>query len=236
MNLFSVVNKLAAYLILTLKYIDMNKLHSRLIALVLFGLLSPFLTAQESETGKIKELYLNGNPLTFSNFGLQYKKEIKNGNFLRIGLTNLFSQISKQDFGSASTFPTANTHLEGSFEVGIEKRNKINNRLTAFYGINFVAASSFYRQKTENPSLLRDLRHLDILSINPGFGFNSGFILSISDEFAIAAEVVPQLLYNYSTTQRIAGTDKITDTTQGGSFNFNNQSLRVSIIYKWIKN
>lgn len=212
----------------------MKKLHLQVIVTILFGLLSQSLLAQESETTKIKELYLSGNLLTFNNFGLQYKSELKNGNFFRIGVTDIYSEVTKHNYGSPTpTLPSTSTNFAGAFEIGLEKRTQITNKLTAFYGVNFVITTSFQRNKREDPTLPSDLRHLDDFSINPGLGFNSGFIYKINDEFSISAEVIPRLLYNYSSTQRISGLNKVNDTTQGGSFNLDNQSVRVSLIYKW---
>lgn len=147
--------------------------------------------------------------MTFNNFGLQYKSGLKNGYFFRIGVTDIYCEVTKQNYGlSMPTFPSTSTNSSGAFEIGLEKR--------------------------EDPSLPSDLRHLNDFSINPGFGFNSCFIYKIVDEFSVSAEVIPRLLYNYSSTQRISGLNKINDTTQGGSFNLDNQSIRVSLIYRWI--
>lgn len=207
-----------------------------MIIIILFGLLSSGLFAQVSETSKIKELSLNGNLLTFNNFGLQYKSELKNGNFFRIGVTDINSHFSKQNFGSPSALlPSSTTELAGTFEVGLEKRSKISNRLTAFYGVNFVTSTSLQRTKTEDPTLPLDLRHLDVFNVNPGLGFNSGFIYTISGEFSVSAEVIPKLLYNYTRSERRTGTNKVNDTTQGGSFNLDNRSVKISLIYTWSK-
>lgn len=213
----------------------MKKLHFHLFATILFGLLSQCLHAQDSET-KVKELYLSGNLLTFDNFGLQYKSELNNGNFFRIGMTNIYAMTSKSNEAiPVPVIPSTSSHYAGTFDIGLEKRKQITNKLTCFYGLNFVITTSLDRNKREDPTLSRDLRHLNNFSINPGFGFNSGFIYKISDEFSISAELIPQLLYNYSSRERISGTDKVLDTIQGGSFIFDNRSVLVSLIYKWGK-
>ena len=214
----------------------MKKLHSYLFATILIGLLSQYLNAQDSPT-KVKELYLSGNPLTLDHIGLQYKSELINGNFFRIGLTNINSAVSKNNYGQSTTptIPSTATHFSGTFDIGLEKRKQITNKLTGFYGLNFVISTSLDRNMRQDPTLPRDLRHLTNLSINPGFGFNSGFIYKISDAFSISAEVIPQLLFKYSSNQRISGTTKVNDTIQGGSFNIDNQSVLVSLVYKWDK-
>jgi hypothetical protein len=203
---------------------------------ILFGLLSQSILAQESGTDKRKELYLNGNILTFNDFGLQYKSQLKSGNFFRIGVTNLLANLSKQNPYQPNLvyLPSVRTEFSGTFEIGLEKRAQITERLSAFYGINFIAGIGFNRTKTEDPTLSEDLRHLSILSMSTGFGFNSGIIYKISDEFSAAAEISPRLLYSYSAIQRIDESVKVKDTSQGVSFGFNNQSVKISLIYTWV--
>jgi len=211
----------------------MKKMHSLVIVIILFGFLSPSLFSQESENTKIKELYLSGNLLTFNNFGLQYKSELKNGNFFRIGITDIYSEYADQKYGSSVQYPSKSTHFAGRFEIGLEKRTQITEKLTAFYGINFITSTSFQRNKREDPTLPHDSRYLDDFSIEPGFGFNSGFILNITGDFSIAAEIIPQLVFKYASSERISGSEKVKDTNTGGSLNLDNQSVRVSLIYKW---
>lgn len=214
----------------------MKNLHFQVIIAILFALISQSLVAQESETGKIKELYLSGNLFTFNNFGLQYKSELKSGNFFRIGVNEINFEYSKQNVGSPSAiYPSSSSLYAETFEVGLEKRMQITNRMTAFYGINFVTMTSFQRNKREDPTLPADSRHLVYFSLSPGFGFNSGFIFKITEEFSLSAEVIPRLLFKYSSTERIAGSTKVKDSSTGLSLNLDNQSVRVSLIYKWNK-
>ncbi|MCJ7447220.1 MAG: hypothetical protein MUO72_05990 [Bacteroidales bacterium] len=74
---------------------------------------------------------------------------------------------------------------------------------------------------------------MDEFNINPGLGFNSGFILKILNNFSISAEIIPQLLFEYTSVERIDGPYKVRDTNMGGSFNLSNNSVRVSLIYAW---
>jgi hypothetical protein len=214
----------------------MKKRNSVLLLSIIMGLLFSGLYAQESVPGKIRELHLSGNILTFSNFGLQYKSELRNGNFFRIGLNSLNFNINKSNPGSSVAYNSVSTSFSGGFDIGLEKRKQITEKLTAFYGINFTTSVSFDRSKYENPSLPQNLRYLDSFSINPGLGFNSGFILKISDAFLISAEVIPKLILRYSSSQGIDGSDKVKHINTGGSFNFDNQSVLVSLIYRWNKN
>jgi len=215
----------------------MKKLNPHLILLILFGLLSSSLFAQELETGKIKELYLSVSPLSFSNFGLLYKSELKHNNFFRLGFTGFNFDHKKPHYGSPnppSGDYVAVTDISGRFEVGLEKRKQITDKLTAFHGINFITSTSFQRNKLE-PSITQDLDDLDNFSITTGLGFNFGFIVKIAGDFSISAEIIPELVYKYSSTERIAGLIKVKDSNKHGSFNIDNESVRVSFIYQWHK-
>jgi hypothetical protein len=214
----------------------MAKLHLQTVAIILLGLLSSGLSAQETETSRIKELYLSGNILTLNYLGLQYKSELKNGNFFRLGVTDIYSRFAKGKVGlPGNSLPSSFTELEGSVEIGLEKRSGISNRMTAFYGVNLITSTSYQRSKVDDPNVPKDLRHVDLLSISPGLGFNSGFIYNISDEFSVAAEVTPRIVYDYSIQERISGTDKSHNIDHGGYFMLNNTSVKVSIIYAWRK-
>lgn len=214
----------------------MKKFNSLLFFTSVLVLLTQNLFSQESDKPKIKEIYLTGNLLTFNFFGSQYKSELKNGNFLRIGMTDIHSEVRKQNYALPMTgLPYTSTEISGIFEIGLEKRKQITDKLFAFYGVNFVVSSNFHRNKRQDVSLPLESRRLDDYSINPGFGFNSGLIYSISDEFLISAELTPRLLYHYSTSQRVTGLDKVNDTSHAISFDLDNQSIRVSVIYKWNK-
>jgi hypothetical protein len=216
----------------------MKNLHRLFIVICLFGLLTQKSFAQEAGTNRIKELYLSGNILTFNDFGFQYKSQLKNGNYFRIGATDLLVNLSKQNPYQSNLYamPSFRTEFAGDFRIGLEKRAQITDRLSAFYGLDFIAGFGIHRTKTEDPTLPEDLRHVSTNNFNTGFGFNSGFIFKISNEFSAAAEISPRLLYSYSSVQRIEESLKVKDTSQGVSFGFNNQSVKISIIYSWSVN
>jgi hypothetical protein len=215
----------------------MKKLYPQLILSILFCSLSSSPFAQELETGKIKELYLSGSLLNFSNFGLQYKSELKHNNFFRLGFTGFNYDYEKLHNGSPnppSGDYVAVTHISGRFEVGLEKRKQITDKLTAFHGINFITSTRFQRNKLAS-SITQDLGYLDDFSITTGLGFNFGFIFKIAGDFSISAEIIPELVYKYSSTERIVGPIKVKDSNKQGSFNIDNESVRVSFLYQWHK-
>jgi hypothetical protein len=210
----------------------MNKLFTSVLFL---GLISLNLIAQESINERFKEIYLSGNLLTFNNFGLQYKSEMKNGNYLRIGVTDLNFIFTKSHPASSSLYNSLTTGISGAFDIGIEKRKQLTNKLVGFYGISVTASTDFQRSKTENPTLPKNLRYTDDLSISPGLGFNSGFILNIFNDFFIAAELTPKLYYTYSFSQQIQGSEKVKSTINSGILRFNNKSILISLVYRWTK-
>ena len=204
-------------------------------SLFLFGLLSSGLFAQESSYGKTRELYLSGNLLTFNNFGLQYKSETKKGNYFRVGVTSLASHFLKSNPASPTLYNHTSTNLSGGFDIGLEKRKQVTEKLTAFYGINLAVSADFQRSKYDDPTLPKNLRFTDDFSISPGLGFNSGFILNILNDFSISAEIIPKLNFIYTSNQNIQGTEKVKSTNNGGSLQLDNQSVRISFIYHWTK-
>jgi len=214
----------------------MKKLHLQSFLLILLGLLSSNLFAQEPEIGKIKEIYLSGNPFKSDNFGLQYKSETKKDNFFRIGLTNLNFDLKKWDQGSSIAYNSTSTNISGAFDIGLETRKKLTEKFIVFYGINFTTSVVFQRSKIESTTLPLNLRHTDTFNINPGFGFNSGFILNITRDISISAEIIPTLVFNYTSIEGLEGSDKIKTITTGASLNLDNQSALISLVYRWGKN
>jgi hypothetical protein len=205
-----------------------------------YVLLVTFLTGafvtygQQSSSGKIKEVYLSGDLLKFQNLGLQYKTQIKDNTYFRIGLAGLNGDITKSNPGMINSLVRISSNFSGSFDIGMEKRKSISETLTCFYGINLYNWSSFNRIKTEDPTLPRDLRFLDSFSSESGFGFNSGFILRIYKGFSISTELTPRILYKYNTTQNIDQGEKVKYTGSGGSININS-TVQLALIYSWSK-
>jgi hypothetical protein len=214
----------------------MKKLRIYFVVIILAVFFPSSLFAQESGKSRIREIYLNGNLLTFNNFGLQYKSETPKGNFFRIGVTTFNSDVVKYKPGSSVLFGTISTNISGGFEIGLEKRKQLTEKLSAFYGINFTSTANFARSKNDNPAIPADLRYTDSFNINPGLGFNSGFILKITADFLMSAEIIPQILFRYSSSEGVEGSNKVKHVNTGGSLNFDNQSVRVSVIYRWNKN
>jgi hypothetical protein len=215
--------------------LKMKTMEKTCIYVFFIACISSSLFAQDPGETRSREIYLSGNILTFSDFGLQYKSELQNNTWFRIGLASLNPYYHQENPGSSGAYDHSFFNISGSFDLGLEKRRSINEKLIAFYGINLYSSVNFNRNKTEDPALPLGLRYVDTYNFSSGFGFNSGLILNLSDNFAISAEIKPRLLINYSSSQYVTGTYKTTDTSMGGSFSFNSSSVSISFIYRWSK-
>jgi hypothetical protein len=189
---------------------------------------------QQSNAGKIKEIYLSGDLLKFQNLGLQYKTQIKDNTYFRIGLAGLNIGFNKSNPSPANYLVHITSNISGSFDIGLEKRRSITEALTCFYGINLYNAAIFNRNKTEDPTLPRDLRFLDSFNLESGFGFNSGLVLKIFKDFSISVELSPRILYKYNSSQSLDQGEKVRFTRNGGSIDINNV-VQFSLIYSWTK-
>ena len=207
-----------------------------LLTTIISGLSSLCLKGQESSSPLSKEIWLTGYLFNYNGFGLQYKSQKGSETYLRIGFNNLNAGFNKRNIDETmGGYPTLTTNFSFKFEIGLEKRKAITEKLSAFYGINFIAGSVYVRNKTENPTLPSNLRYLDDYEISPGLGFNSGLMLNLKNAFSLAAEITPELSYSYKTHQRIISMTKAKETYNSGYININNELIRISLIYNWSK-
>ena len=117
-----------------------------------------------------------------------------------------------------------------------EKQGKEKITGNCFQGRQTDSGNSGYRRnRSDSPNLPEDLRALDDLYIYPGLGFKSGVILNIKNDFFISAELSPQILYKYYSHERITNSELRKERTTGFDLNLNNESVRISLIYRWTK-
>ena len=212
--------------------------HKNLLALILIlGFTSINISGQDSSRPLSKEIYLTGKILDFTNLGLEYKSEIKENTFFRMGINNLSLNLQRDKNGDPNSIfpPTKRYAVSGRYEFGIEKRKIITDKLQAFYGIDIFTWGSFYRHFQQDPSLPYDLRFHDNLSVTPGFSFKSGLILKISDAFSIAAEIAPEIFYSFGYNEKTVGNIKVKDTSSNGIISISNQNVWIAFVYKWDK-
>ena len=190
---------------------------------------------QQANSGKIKEIYLSGDLLKFQNLGLQYKNQIKDNTYFRVSLADFNYNVNKTDAGLQNSLIHITTNISGSFDIGLEKRKSLTDVFSCFYGLNLYNWTSFNRiNNPQDPTLPRELRHLNNYDIDLGFGFNSGFILKVFKDLFISAELMPRILYKYNLSQSLVQGEKVKYTANGGSLNLNN-TVQFSLIYSWIK-
>lgn len=198
--------------------------------------------AQESDSTKNRELYLTGNVLQLKDFGMEYKSEYKKNTYLRLGISSLYLNVDKTMYEDPSPINSPysiTSEFRGKFELGIEKRKQINNRFEAFISGNFILGGGFSRLKHDYPDQPTNLQFLDTYGISSGFAFNSGFIAKITDNLLIAAEVIPEIIFSYSCNQNLVLVDsdieKVKTENFKGTFNLDNESVRISFVYRWNK-
>lgn len=188
--------------------------------------------AQESNdsTFKIKEISISTSSLSYLNFGFQYKKQVGNSTLLRIGLLNIQAQRSVFDPGDLYSFTQTQTNLGCDFQIGLEKRKLIDDRLILFYGIDLVGSFHFERTGNNNPSFPESLRHRDQIVLGPGFAFNSGFMIKLKNNFYFSSEISPRIIFSYRVDD--TSNPELKNKTYNGSFNFNLSNVKVSFIYR----
>jgi len=199
--------------------------------------------AQKSDSTLNREVYLTGNFLELNDFGMEYKSEYKTNTYLRLGISNLYLDVDKTIYEHPSPINSPysiTSEFRGRFELGIEKRKPINEKFEAFISGNFILGGGFTRLKHDYPDQPSDLQYLDTYGISSGFAFNSGFIARITDNLLIAAEIVPELIFSYSTNQKLelvnSVIEKVKTENVKGTFKLDNEYCRLSIIYRWNKN
>ncbi len=219
---------------------NMNKVFCHLFILIGAFVSTSAVIAQDSDSIRNREIYLTGNVLELKDFGMEFKSEYKKNTYLRLGITNIFLNVFKTNYEDPSPINSPysiSSEFRGRFEVGIEKRKQINNRLEGFISINFILGGGFSRMKYDFPDTPRNLQFLDNYSISSGFDFNSGFIAKISDQFLIAAEIVPGIIFSYYSYQKLQPADPEIEKVKGenftGTFNLDNEFARLSLVYRW---
>ena len=193
------------------------------------------LFAQQNTPLNQKEIYISSSAISTGNFGLQYKSGINESTFFRLALLSINTGFESFTPVVTNQFSSSDFEINGGLEVGLEKRSSITEKMKIFYGIDLICNSGYRRNRSDSPNLPEDLRALDDLYIYPGLGFKSGVILNIKNDFFISAELSPQILYKYYSHERITNSELRKERTTGFDLNLNNESVRISLIYRWTK-
>lgn len=165
--------------------------------------------------------------ITFSNldnFGLTYRAGTSSA-LWRFSAFSLSAGSSDSD-NSQSTVTTKNLGL--SLSIGREYRKQIEEKFQFRYGIDLY--SGFYTYESKNEDLETTNTYDDL-----SFGINGiiGLNYMLSEKVLIGAEILPGI--GYSTRDQVsnqAGTETKTEYNSW-SLGFNNQSARLSLVYRW---
>jgi len=193
------------------------------------------LFARQDPLSNKREIYISSSAISAGNFGIQYKSGLNENTLIRLALISINTGFESFTPAVTNEFRTSDFDMNGGFEVGLEKRFSSSEKLKIFYGIDLICNSGYGKNISSNPNLPEDLRALDDFYIYPGLGFKSGVILNIKNDFFISAELSPHILYKYNSHERIVNSELRKDRTTGFDLNLNNESIRISLIYRWAK-
>ena len=187
-----------------------------------------------------REIYLYGRFLDFNNLALEYKTELSEGRFFRIGVNHLHIDLSRRNWEPDDQDRSfTSSDIEGRFEIGWERRKQISPRISSFFGVNFFTHAGFERRNHAN---IASTAINDNLQLSPGLSFSSGVILNISGPFSVAAVLAPEFRYYYyssatrTTIHAIPGNiERSEDVRHGVALDFNTHWFRIGLIYRWDK-
>ena len=200
------------------------------------------LNAQDSTFNKYNEIYLSTSSINLEGSGLNYKTQMKEDLFFRVGLLNINSDLTSYKPGTSASYPYSEIEVLLGFNIGLEKRKMINNIFSIFYGLDFITRTGYTYRIVKNAFIPKEMRTKYKYYIYPGIGFGSGILFNIKDAFFIGAEFNPQILFKYRKDQEylyvsdddaetIEYYNKYTDV----SFDFDTESIRILFMYRWNK-
>lgn len=189
--------------------------------------------SQEIDVERNKELHFKILPL--NSFSFDYKSENRKNNYFRIGLTAFDASLINTNSNLFVTNYFNSANFSFGLQIGFEKRKHFTERISAFSGVNLYTSTGFIKYKTDDPTLYPiSLRQITGSRITTGLSFNSGFLLNLNDNFAIAAEIMPMLTYSYISQERVVEDTKYKDVSNVYSAKIYNQTALVSFVYRWI--
>ena len=204
-----------------------TKLSTFVVSLIL--IMSQQLTiAQETQEKKAHELYLYGNLHELTLNGIAYKAELKKGTFFRIGATNL--NLRNYSSSNDGINPSQHFSFGGGFQAGLEKRVTLNERFSAFYGIDLNTYLDYLESKPRNPENPYNSRSLEF---TPGISFGSGFILNVVKNLSLALNVEPVMQLQFTSEETTYPT--YTDKTNSSVFqiHLDIDDIKLALVYRW---
>jgi len=180
--------------------------------------------AQETRT-KINEVGITFSSL--SSFGLRYKYGSPK-TLLRLTLLSLngASNNSKPD-----SLSTSNSSSFGfGFNIGFEKRKSITDKLGFYYGLDLLSRYS----KSDNNDV-KYKNESDTWSAGIGTAIVLGLTYTINNNFILAAEVDPSIMYYYGKTQNTINGVQTNLTNRSTTYGFNTSTANLTLSYRFGK-
>jgi len=205
----------------------------RILISVLAIVLSAYLSAQDLSVSDRHEIGISVSSFSPAKFGMQFKTGINENTMLRIGLFNLESVFNKYSPGISNDYPENRLNLNLGLEAGFERRSLVAERLELMYGIGLNFRSLVIRNYANDPNLPVESRSLVHYLISPGIGINFGVNMKISENFILAAELLPYLAYYHRVDEQLNGTDVVRNKTNGVEFVMDSETVRLSFIFRW---
>ncbi|HER09637.1 MAG TPA: hypothetical protein ENO20_12085 [Bacteroides sp.] len=206
-----------------------------LMVIVISGLTIIRLTAQSVQPENSREIYFSMDPIGSKAYGMQYKTGLNENTMLRFAFSSFNAAFSSTRPALSYNYPSTQLDIGGGLEAGLEKRVLLTEKVSAFYGVDFVAQMAYTHQRSDNPTLPEDIRALNDVTLSPGFGFKSGLLLHLKNGFFAAVELSPRLFYQFSSDEQRAGNHVAADRHHTFGFNADVEAMKISLAYRWHK-
>lgn len=208
----------------------MNKF---IFVILISGFILLPLTAQPVQPEKFREIYLSMDPIGTKTYGIQYKTNLNDHTILRFAFSSFDAGFTTTRPAQTFQYPSSTFDIGTGMEAGLEKRVSFTEKVSAFYGIDFVFGFEWIHNKSDNPSLPIDARNTNDFSFSPGIGFKSGILLELRNGIFVAAEISPMLFYRYTSDEQIVGTHTAVSRVHDLGFRANVDALKISLAYRW---
>ncbi len=193
--------------------------------------------AQESVINKKNEVYLSLNSLYMGpTFGMTYKRGIGQKMLINVGLSHVAGGSSKYMPGNSTSFETSDKDFNFGTNLGLEWRTPLSERIDLMYGVSGIFHYGMGSSTHEDPNIPVEFRTLKSSFWSTGIGVNVGVLIQIKNGFYVAGEFTPSLLYSKAKYEENVNNEIVTNNNYATSYLISNQSVKVSLVYRWAKN
>ncbi len=179
------------------------------------------LTAQE-KLPKIHELGFNFAGL--NSFGVRYRTGTENTQ-LRLTLLSVDGSTNKTKNESDLLYTNKSAGI--AFNIGFEKRKKLSNNLSFYYGMDLL--TSYTGGSSKNDQLNSDNKQW---SIGSGAGLVLGFAYKFNNDISLSAEVVPSFLYTYSKSTYNSPSEKTVYITSDYDYGLGTSGANLTLSFR----